>query len=61
MPIYSYLCTMKILVVDDEQDTDVGTHDDTDTLSQCHQSGIDKTYHHHRRGTRRLNECCDIN
>ena len=37
--------------------TDVGTHDDTDTLAKRHQSGIHKTHHHHRRCTRRLDEC----
>ena len=39
--------------------TDVGTHDDTYRLCQCHQSGIHKTHYHHRGGTRRLDECRD--
>ena len=39
--------------------TDIGTHNNTNCLNQCHQSRINKTNNHNRCCTAALNNRCD--
>lgn len=42
-----------------ERGAHIGTHDYGHRLAQRHEAGVDKTYHHYRRGRRALYQGCD--